>query len=947
MGAISLRRIFLGGLVCLLNLFALVSSGLAQISIEGVEDQVIYGGSVSFIVNSEEGFDYTVELNGDPIATDVSIEVNEPEYYELYVHRIEQPPGVEESILVQFIVRAMERGNTEYGLPVWTPYPQIDSAAAEFTGAQLTIVTPAAYPMGLEIPVIARVEDASGNRLGVNGDITAEGFEGYPLQLLRGVGSVFLPAAAEGGIISYTAEIQSLQVPKQITIEASTTWQTVSANITTSTNWGENARIHISGVAGNLLTIASGATLTIGAASVIMIDPDITISVEGSIVVNGTLEQPVVFTGPDRNVPWGGFLFESGTSQGELTGSILTGSGADSNWFNNNPGHGSSHRKDQCAFYLSGGAHVSLTDCYLVDNYGQAGHGESAYLTMTGCLVQKCVTAGQYNGGAVILEDCALIEFPSAAAPFADDDSDVFYLTGGAHFLTDCLLGWALDDGIDAGSGAAGSVTVNNCWFESCYHEAMAWSETRDADIIDTVILNCGQGIECGFGDPTVDADHCLSTANVIGARFGDNYDWSYDGFLTVSNSLLLFNVRDVWGRAWDDWTVHLSQMDIQNNYLSAPNANYPNNLIWDPQGNPSHLAQLAPFLPTPAGTVGIGLATVKDVFDFSEISDKIPVRLSTFTTNSVSVDYTIDTDDGPYDSGSLQFIPGESLKYIQFAIPPTQGLQELNVTLSNPVNAELTGYHQITYHIPLEYVEPLILEGDQWHYFKGTIEPPADWNELAFDDDAWLLGPTGIGYEATAGYESCIATNLTDMQNNYISVYARRLFIVEAPSRLTSLTFTMDWDDGYIAYINGTPVDSRYAPDPPTHNQPAQTSNHEACCGTGTPSGPCPPEEVDLSDHLGDLVPGINVLAVQTHNTSLSSSDFIFIPQLYAVVGPWPGDFKPNAEVNFDDFTILAAAWLTVDGQARYNPACDISPDGSINMQDLLVFIDNWLADY
>ena len=47
-----------------------------------------------------------------------------------------------------------------------------------------------------------------------------------------------------------------------------------------------------------------------------------------------------------------------------------------------------------------------------------------------------------------------LIEFPSATAPFADDDNDAFYLTGGAHALTDCLIGWSLDDGIDAGSGA-------------------------------------------------------------------------------------------------------------------------------------------------------------------------------------------------------------------------------------------------------------------------------------------------------------------------------------------------------------------------------------------------------------------------------------------------------------------------------------------------------------
>ncbi|MFB0552744.1 MAG: hypothetical protein ACETWQ_05445 [Phycisphaerae bacterium] len=365
-----LRRRFLLDLV-FFCLFALTSSGLAQISIEGVLDKGVYDDSVFFTVRPEKGYDYTVELNGNPIEAGVSIEVNEPEYYELYVYRREQSSGVGESKLVRFIVRATERGNTEWGLPPWSPYPPIDSALAEFTGAKLKIITPAEYPLGLEIPVVAQVEDDLGNRLGIIGVISATGFQDRPLQLLRGVGSVFLPAAIEPDVISYVAEIQSLQIPKQITIEASTIWQIVSEDITTSTDWGENARIHISSVNGDLLTIASGATLTIGAGSVIIIDPDIEIAVQGNIVVNGTPERLVVFTAQDRSFPWGGLLFESNSSQGELTGAIFTGSGADSKWFNNNPGHGHSHRKDQCLFYLSNGAQVTLTDCYLVENYGQ------------------------------------------------------------------------------------------------------------------------------------------------------------------------------------------------------------------------------------------------------------------------------------------------------------------------------------------------------------------------------------------------------------------------------------------------------------------------------------------------------------------------------------------------------------------------------------------------
>ena len=105
-----LRRRFILDLVCFLSLFALASSGLAQISIDGVLDKGVYDDKVSFTVRPERGYDYTVELNGNPIGTGVSIEVNEPEYYELYVYRREQSSGVGESELVRFIVRATERG---------------------------------------------------------------------------------------------------------------------------------------------------------------------------------------------------------------------------------------------------------------------------------------------------------------------------------------------------------------------------------------------------------------------------------------------------------------------------------------------------------------------------------------------------------------------------------------------------------------------------------------------------------------------------------------------------------------------------------------------------------------------------------------------------------------------------------------------------------------------
>ncbi len=104
------------------------------------------------------------------------------------------------------------------------------------------------------------------------------------------------------------------------------------------------------------------------------------------------------------------------------------------------------------------------------------------------------------------------------------------------------------------------------------------------------------------------------------------------------------------------------------------------------------------------------------------------------------------------------------------------------------------------------------ILAGATWKYMKGTVEPtPTDltaWTRQTFDDQTWLSGASGFGYGA-----DCVAsraTLLTDMQNGYVSVYLRHAFFVSNPGRVTALTLTVDYDDAFVAYINGTEVARR-----------------------------------------------------------------------------------------------------------------------------------------
>src|SRR5204863_9407477 len=120
---------------------------------------------------------------------------------------------------VRFIVLSSIRGGPELGLLEWTPYPPLNSTAAEFAGAHLEIVAPQDFPRGLDIPIVARVVADADNERRANGWVRAAGFDASAFRLLRGHGHGFLPAATNGGTINYQAQVSALQSNKQIRIE--------------------------------------------------------------------------------------------------------------------------------------------------------------------------------------------------------------------------------------------------------------------------------------------------------------------------------------------------------------------------------------------------------------------------------------------------------------------------------------------------------------------------------------------------------------------------------------------------------------------------------------------------------------------------------------------------------------------------------------------------------
>jgi len=102
-------------------------------------------------------------------------------------------------------------------------------------------------------------------------------------------------------------------------------------------------------------------------------------------------------------------------------------------------------------------------------------------------------------------------------------------------------------------------------------------------------------------------------------------------------------------------------------------------------------------------------------------------------------------------------------------------------------------------------------------------------WQLTGFNDTAWASGTIGVGFDTTGGYAPAIGLDLqAAMLNANASAYVRVPFTASDPTALNSLTLSLRYDDGFIAYLNGAEVLRRNAPAVPAWNS-AATAAHGA----------------------------------------------------------------------------------------------------------------------
>jgi hypothetical protein len=171
-----------------------------------------------------------------------------------------------------------------------------------------------------------------------------------------------------------------------------------------------------------------------------------------------------------------------------------------------------------------------------------------------------------------------------------------------------------------------------------------------------------------------------------------------------------------------------------------------------------------------------------------------------------------------------------------------------------------------------------LVAAGSAMTYLANETDPAITdtWVDVAFDDSSWTSGNYGVGYEdAPPGAENLF---VTAVNSGTYSVYTRTLFDVTDTNFVNTLFLAADFDDGYVAWINGVEVFR-------SPEMPGGSVDWNTAATAGESSNAVLPDYgtlVDISTAgIPELLNGTNVLAIGVWNDTNASDDLVLVPWL------------------------------------------------------------------
>lgn len=214
------------------------------------------------------------------------------------------------------------------------------------------------------------------------------------------------------------------------------------------------------------------------------------------------------------------------------------------------------------------------------------------------------------------------------------------------------------------------------------------------------------------------------------------------------------------------------------------------------------------------------------------------------------------------------QYIQNGGQVSIGFRLSMTASAGTIYYTLnaSDPRLADGTVSPDVMMYTPSDSLETLIARGSKWRYWDRGSEPSGHWTDLGYDDSAWSAGSAQLGYGD--GGEATVISYGPNAQNKYLANYFRQTFVLTDADRIEGLEIDLVRDDGAVVYLNGEEMLRNNMPAGPVDYSTTALS----AVGGGDES-----HWFEFSAGPQGLVQGQNVVAVEVHQASGTSSDVSF----------------------------------------------------------------------
>jgi hypothetical protein len=201
------------------------------------------------------------------------------------------------------------------------------------------------------------------------------------------------------------------------------------------------------------------------------------------------------------------------------------------------------------------------------------------------------------------------------------------------------------------------------------------------------------------------------------------------------------------------------------------------------------------------------------------------------------------------------------------------------------------------------------------WRYNDAGTDLGIAWRNSGFDDSSWSSGP-GVFFVEDSPLPGPKNTPLTPGRSTY---YFRTTFAFNGDPAFKLLSFRPLVDDGIVLYLNGNEV-ARF-------NMPTGIVNYStmavAAVDNAVLSGP-------ISISSSNLVPGLNVVAVELHQTASVTNAGLRVSNAAGYTTSWDGEdgnyFSPIGPAYAPPNDALSSAGVEVFASSNTNLASSVN---------------------